>query len=73
MTAKTDYPAGYNHQNPSGEAEIVYDRDGHPAKAEYGTAVYDLGVGKFKGVPPQGGLREVIEGAAKRAQKERAK
>ena len=73
VTAEVDYPSDYNHKNPSGEAEIVYGRDGLPAKAEYGTAVYDLAVGKFKGVPPQGGLREVIEEASKRAQKERVK
>jgi hypothetical protein len=64
-------PTGYNHQNPSGEAELVYDKSGIPAKAEVGTAVYDLNVGKFKGIPAQGGLGEVIEAGAKRAKESR--
>jgi SPP1 gp7 family putative phage head morphogenesis protein len=67
VTAVSSIPGNYDHSNPSGEAQLVYDRDGNPAKAEMGTAVYDLHGGKFQGVPPQGGLREVIEGAATRA------
>lgn len=38
-----------------------------PAKPEIGTSVYDLKVGDFRGVPPQGGLREVIEEGVKRS------
>lgn len=71
VTAMAKMPTGYNHQNPSGEAELVYDKSGIPAKAEVGTAVYDLNVGKFKGIPAQGGLGEVIEAGAKRAKESR--
>lgn len=60
-------PRGYNARNPSGEAEIAYDEAGSPAKAEYGTTVYDLSAGKFKGVPPGGGLKENIEKGIERA------
>jgi hypothetical protein len=67
VTATSSKPKGYNHNNPSGQAEIVYDRRGNPAKAEMGTAVHDLAVGKFKGIPPQSSLREVIESASERA------
>jgi hypothetical protein len=73
VTAQTSIPHGYNHNNPSGQAEIVYDRRGLPAKAEIGTAIHDLSVGKFRGVPPQGGLQEVIEEASARARKGREK
>lgn len=71
VTALTSIPRRYNHNNPSGQAEIIYNKQGLPAKAEYGTAVYDLGVGKFKGVPPQGTLQDVIEEASARARKSR--
>lgn len=71
VIAVRSMPGDYNPSNPSGEAQIVYDRTGNPAKAEMGTTVYDLSVGKFQGVPPQGGLQEVIEGAAARARKGR--
>jgi hypothetical protein len=67
VTARPFAPEGYDHSNPSGEAQLVYDKKGNPAKAEVGTSVIDLQVGKFKGVPPQGGLKSVIEGATKRA------
>lgn len=73
VTARPFVPDDYNHANPSGEAEIVYDKRGIPAKAEVGTTVVDLQVGKFKGVPPQGGLKSTIEGAAKRAKAGRKK
>lgn len=43
-----------------------------PAKAEIGTSVYDLAAeGNFQGVPPQGGLKEVIEAGAQRAREGR--
>jgi hypothetical protein len=71
VIALASHPASYNHHNPSGEAELAYNRSGLPVKAERGTTVYDLSVGKFQGVPPQGGLKDVIEGAAARARKER--
>jgi uncharacterized protein with gpF-like domain len=67
VTATTGTPAGYNRKNPSGQAELAYDKSGVPVKAEYGTAVYDLDAGKFQGVPKQGGLRETIEKAVERS------
>ncbi|MGH9944880.1 MAG: phage portal protein family protein, partial [Pyrinomonadaceae bacterium] len=73
VNAVADIPDSYNPRNPSGEAEIAYDRRGNPAKAEYGTAVYDLGVGKFKGIPPQGNLQSVIEAGIERAKRGRYK
>ena len=73
VSATASYPDDYNHTNPSGEAEIVYDKQGNPAKAEVGTSVVDLKVGKFKGVPPQGGLKSTIEDAAQRAKASRKK
>ena len=66
-TARAELPDGYDHSNPSGEAQLAYDDAGNPAKAESGTAVYDLAASKFKGVPPQGGLQGTIESAARRA------
>jgi SPP1 gp7 family putative phage head morphogenesis protein len=66
-------PAGYNHNNPSGEAQLVYDKSGSPVKAEYGTAVHDLSAGRFQGIPKQGGLRETIEAGVARARKDRKK
>lgn len=71
VTARPFKPDGYDHSNPSGEAQLVYDKRGNPAKAEVGTSVVDLQVGKFKGVPPQGGLKSTIEGAARRAKESR--
>jgi SPP1 gp7 family putative phage head morphogenesis protein len=69
VTASEEPAAGYDHANPSGEGTIYYDRRGMPAKAEIGTSVYDLAVGDFRGVPPQGGLKEVIEAGVKRSAK----
>lgn len=73
VTATDALPDDYNQSNPSGEAELVYDSRGNPAKAEYGTAVYDLKVGNFTGIPPQGGLQETIEAAAERSLESRKK
>jgi SPP1 gp7 family putative phage head morphogenesis protein len=74
VTAVDREPDGYDRLNPSGEAEIFYDDRGNPAKAEIGTAVYDLTAeGNFQGVPPQGGLRDVIEGAVSRARKNKTR
>jgi SPP1 gp7 family putative phage head morphogenesis protein len=67
VTASDSTEAGYDHANPSGEGTIFYDHRGVPAKAEIGTQVYDLSVGDFRGVPPQGGLREVIEEGVRRS------
>lgn len=66
-------PQGYNHLNPSGDAQLVYDTSGSPVKAEYGTAVHDLSAGRFQGIPRQGGLRETIEAGVARARKDRKK
>jgi SPP1 gp7 family putative phage head morphogenesis protein len=73
VSATGDYPANYNHSNPSGSYEIAYDKSGNPAKAEVGTSVIDLKVGKFTGVPPQGGLQNTIEESATRAKASRKK
>ncbi|MET0626577.1 MAG: hypothetical protein ABW250_26820 [Pyrinomonadaceae bacterium] len=66
-------PADYNHNNPSGEAELVFGQGGSPVKAEYGTAVHDLSAGRFQGIPQQAGLRETIEAGVARARKDRKK
>jgi SPP1 gp7 family putative phage head morphogenesis protein len=78
-------PEGYDPKNPSGrlneygdpEVDISYNDDGSPAKAEIGTSLIDLMVSRspmsFRGVPPQGGLREVIEEGARRAAENRKK
>jgi SPP1 gp7 family putative phage head morphogenesis protein len=71
--ALASYPEGYDHLNPSGEAQLVYDKSGSPMKAEYGTAVHDLSAGRFQGIPRQGGLRETIEAGVERARKDRKK
>jgi SPP1 gp7 family putative phage head morphogenesis protein len=71
--ALASHPNGYNPHNPSGEAQLVYDKSGSPIKAEYGTAVHDLSAGKFQGIPRQGGLRETIEAGVGRARKGRRK
>jgi len=71
VTATAKMPGDYDRSNPSGEAQLSYDRAGVPVKAEYGTAVYDLSAGRFTGVQPQAGLQETIEQAAERAQRER--
>ncbi|PYS88984.1 MAG: hypothetical protein DMF64_18950 [Acidobacteria bacterium] len=73
VTATTGTSAGYNKKNPSGQAELAYDKSGVPVKAEYGTAVYDLSAGRFQGVPKQGGLKETIEQASERSQRSRVK
>jgi SPP1 gp7 family putative phage head morphogenesis protein len=73
VTARPTMPDSYDHSNPSGSAEIAYDKKGNPAKAEVGTSVVDLNVGKFKGVPPQGGLKSTIEDAVGRAKASRKK
>ena len=67
ITATDEIPAGYDHNNPSGDAEIHYDDRGNPAKAEIGTSVVDLAVGQFSGIPPQGGLKAVIQAGVNRA------
>ncbi len=58
--ASATMPDDYNYENPSGQAEITYDADGKPAKAEIGTTVIDLQVEKFPGVPKRGDLQEVL-------------
>ncbi|HKS39962.1 MAG TPA: phage minor head protein [Blastocatellia bacterium] len=76
VTAIDQIPDDYNHNSPGGDSDVhlFYDGAGMPAKAEIGTLVYDLAAdGKFQGVPPQGGLKEVIEASAKRAQEKRKK
>lgn len=76
VTATDEIPEGYNPENPNGEddTKIFYDERGMPAKAEIGTTVHDLLVeGKLPGVPPQAGLRSVIEDGAKRAEETKQK
>jgi SPP1 gp7 family putative phage head morphogenesis protein len=69
-------PDGYDQASPGGDRDVqlYYDERGNPAKAEVGTAVYDLAAdGRFQGVPPQGGLKDVIEAGVKRAGKSKSK
>lgn len=66
VSAILDEPKNYNRLNPNNDATIAYDENGVPVKVEIGTAVYDLSVQKFVGVPRQNiGLRKTIETAAK--------
>ena len=71
VTATYALPDGYDSDNPSGHARLVYDEREIPIKAETGTSVIDLSVSRFNGVPPQARLQDVIEFAARRAQTER--
>lgn len=73
ITATFDTPADYDPHNPTGLkdefgeplVQLSYDRYGNPAKAEYGTTVYDLQAGSFSGVPPVVTLLNAIEAGVK--------
>lgn len=74
VTATDEIPDGYDHSSPGGDSDVrlFYDGSGNPAKAEIGTAVHDLAAeGTFQGVPPQGGLKEVIEAGVARSRKKK--
>jgi SPP1 gp7 family putative phage head morphogenesis protein len=74
VTAADEIPEGYNRSQPGTDdgVHLFYDDAGNPAKAEIGTSVYDLAAaGNFQGVPPQGGLKEVIEAGAQRSLSQR--
>lgn len=73
VTASIREPEGYDPQHPSGDQEVsvFYDDAGSPAKAEIQTRVVDLAVGKFKGIPRQGGLQQVIEAGVQRSLRNR--
>jgi SPP1 gp7 family putative phage head morphogenesis protein len=76
VTATDEISDGYDHSSPGGDSDVrlFYDESGMPAKAEVGTSVFDLAAeGKFQGVPPQGGLKEVIESGVERAKQSRRK
>ena len=70
-----EIPAGYDPKNPSGEldeygepvVQLSYNDDGAPAKAEIGTSLVDLQVGKFSGVPRGASLLTAIEAGVERA------
>jgi SPP1 gp7 family putative phage head morphogenesis protein len=81
VTPADSLPDDYDPRNPSGRmteygdpvVDLSYDDDGVPVKAEVGTSLLDLGlVGKFRGIPSQLGLRDVIEDGAARAEASRA-
>lgn len=62
-------PDDYDPKNPSGKAEIIYDENETPVKAEWQTQVLDLQTGKFDGIPPQGKLSSLGDMAKLRGQK----
>ena len=72
-----DIPDGYDPKNPSGEldeygepvVQLSYDDAGAPAKAEIGTSLVDLQVGKFSGIPRGSSLLSAIEAGVKRSKK----
>jgi SPP1 gp7 family putative phage head morphogenesis protein len=76
ITATSALPADYDLRNPSGALDehgeplvhLSYDGNGMPAKAEYGTSLYDLQVGNFAGVPRQATLLNAVEAGVKRAE-----
>jgi SPP1 gp7 family putative phage head morphogenesis protein len=69
VDATSELPRDYDPRNPSGErdeygaplVQVSYDGQGMPAKAEYGTTLYDLKVGNFAGVPRGATLKSAIE------------
>jgi SPP1 gp7 family putative phage head morphogenesis protein len=75
VTAAAELPDSYDPRNPSGRrddygeplVQVSYDANGVPAKAEYGTTLYDLQVGNFSGIPPFATLKTAIEAGAARA------
>lgn len=62
-------PENYNPNNPSGNAEIIYDDKETPVKAEWQTQVLDLQTQKFAGIPPQARLSSLGDFAKLRGQK----
>jgi len=81
VTAAAELPDNYDPRNPSGDldehgeplVQLSYDEYGVPAKAEYGTGLYDLQVGDFRGIPPYATLKTAIEAGAERARMKREK
>ena len=79
ITATLDIPDSYDPRNPTGVrdeygqplVEISYDDRGMPAKAEFGTTLYDLAVGDFAGIPRGATLLSAIEAGVERATKSR--
>jgi SPP1 gp7 family putative phage head morphogenesis protein len=77
VTAGADIPADYDRHNPSGLkdehgeplAHVSYDNAGMPVRAEIGTALYDLSVGNFNGIPRGATLLSAIEAGVARGQK----
>jgi len=51
-------------------AQVSYDDNGSPAKAEIGTTLYDLQVGNFNGIPRGATLLSAIEAGVARAKSE---
>jgi SPP1 gp7 family putative phage head morphogenesis protein len=74
-----EIPDGYDPKNPSGEldeygepvVQLSYNDDGAPAKAEIGTSLVDLSVGKFSGVPRGASMLSAIEAGVTRAEESR--
>ncbi len=79
MLPTDEIPDGYDPKNPSGEVDeygdpyvtVSYDDDGAPAKAEIGTSLIDLQVGKFSGVPRGASMLSTIEAGVERARESR--
>jgi SPP1 gp7 family putative phage head morphogenesis protein len=75
VTPTDEIPDGYDAKNPSGElddfgeplVQLSYDDDGMPVKAEMGTTLYDLQVGKFSGIPRGATLLGAIEAGVERS------
>lgn len=69
IIARLDMPDGYDLTKPNADTTIALDKNGIPAKAEYGASVHDLSAGKFVGIPKQrAALQETIESATKDSQ-----
>jgi SPP1 gp7 family putative phage head morphogenesis protein len=79
VTPTDEIPDGYDPKNPSGEldqygepvTQLSYDDQGMPAKAEIGTSLVDLQVGKFSGVARGASLLTTIEAGVTRAEESR--
>lgn len=64
-------PDGYDPRHPSGDESVTvsYNDDGAPAKAEIGTSLVDLQVGKFSGIPRGASMLSAIEAGVERAKR----
>jgi len=74
VTPTDEIPDGYDPKHPSGDESVTlsYNDDGSPAKAEIGTSLIDLHVGKFSGVPRGASMKSAIEAGVERAKQNRS-